>query len=48
MFRHFRAISTNRERGLPESYDAERHHIDSALVANIQGVFGSLSQQAAE
>ncbi len=48
MFRHFRAISTNRERGLPESYDAERHHIDSALAANIQGVFGSPSQQAAE
>jgi Glycosyl transferase family 2 len=48
MFRHFRAISANRERRRPEAYNAERHQIDSALVTNIQNVFGGLSQQAAE
>jgi Glycosyl transferase family 2 len=47
-FRHFKAISTRSERSPLEFYDAERHQIDSALVANMQNVFGGFPRQAAE
>jgi hypothetical protein len=47
-FRHFRAITKSAVRGLPETYDAERHGADSVLTTSMQNIFRIPSTEAAE